>query len=129
MPIPNPWKRLTAEAVDALPQKPGVYEFATLVRNSLLIARTAGKDLRACLREEMASREGLIRQQALYFRYEDTAADEQRYRELLDEYRRTHDGKLPPFNQTPQKVDGDRVRLGPKRAVHPATRGQLRVVG
>ena len=126
MPITNAWSRLTTDALDVIPQRSGVYELATLVRNTLLLGRSAGKDLRACLNDELAKRDSLARQQGLYFRYEVTQTDDQRYRELLDEYRRKHSGKVPPLNE--RHVENEQPQGEVKRFAQGGARGQLRVV-
>jgi hypothetical protein len=105
MPIKNPWLKLTLSSVESVPASPGVYEVATLVRNTLFFGHTNGRNLRACLGDILAHQ---ARQRALYFRYEETPRDEQRYRELLSGYKRTHEGSLPPLN--------DRAGSDPNRA-------------
>jgi hypothetical protein len=105
MPIKNPWLKLTLSSVESVPAGPGVYEVATLVRNTVFFGRTDGRTLRACLSDILAHQS---RQRALYFRYEETPRDEQRYRELLSGYKRTHEGSPPPLNS--------RADLDPKGA-------------
>ena len=102
MPIAKSWSRLAPDTVEKVPAKTGVYELATLVRNVMFIGRTAGNDLRSCLHDEMTDPRTQDRQRSLYFRYEETPSEDQRHRELLDEYARDHSGKLPPLNQRPE---------------------------
>lgn len=100
MAISGPWSKLTLASVEAVPTMPGVYELGTLVRNTLYIGRSASRDLRSCLSAELAEPRSQIRHRTLYFRYEVTTRDEQRHRRLLEEYARSHSGRLPPLNQS-----------------------------
>jgi hypothetical protein len=125
MPIMNAWSRLTPDTVENIPEEPGVYELATLVRNTLFIGRSAERTLRGCLHDELSGRASMIRQQPLYVRYEPTAKDDQRHRELVDEYRRAHAGKLPPLNQHHAVPESPRAMI---RRAGLGGRAQLRVV-
>jgi hypothetical protein len=126
MPISNAWSRLTPDVLAGVPRAPGVYELATLVRNTVFIGRTEGRDLRDTLKAELANRESMIRRRALYFRYEQTQDDGDRQLDLLEEYAEAHDGGVPPMNQ-PTELDQARARAT-KRPAHAAGRGQLRAV-
>ena len=125
MPISSSWSRLAPTTLEAVPSMPGVYELGTLVRNTLFIGRTDGGDLRACLHAELMDPRSLIRQRAHYFRYELTPRDDQRHRELIEEYARRHAGKVPPLNQC---ADVERPRSTAKRNGNGAIRGRLRAV-
>jgi hypothetical protein len=118
MSIESPWVKLTPPNVEALPAVPGVYEVATLVRNTLFFGRTDGRDLRSCLADFLAHQE---RHRTLYFRYEETLREEQRHRDLMAEYKRTHDGCLPPLN-------GDRTRPGAVKPARVGSRAPLEAV-
>jgi hypothetical protein len=97
--INAPWIRLTPYALESVPRSQGVYELATLVRSTVYVGRTADRDLRSCLADEITDpRREAVRRQAQYFRYEATSRDEARQRELLEDYRRSHHGLLPPGN-------------------------------
>lgn len=112
MSISGPWSKLTLASIESVPTAPGVYEVGTLVRNTLYMGRSGGRDLRECLSDELADPRSQIRHRALYFRYEVTQRDEQRLRRLLEEYARSHGGKLPPLNQrlnpAPSKLEKPR---------------------
>jgi hypothetical protein len=124
MSIPKPWTRLAADALEKVPPEPGVYELATLVRTVVFIGRTAGKDLHSCLHDELMDPRSQMRQLSIYFRFEETPSEDQRHRELLDEYARSHGGKLPPLNQRPEaERRGTLTRITPLVA-----RGRLRAV-
>ena len=118
MPIESPWSKLTPASVEAVPAVPGVYEVASLVRNTLFFGRTDGRDLRACLTDFLQHQE---RHRTLYFRYEETLQEEQRHRDLMAEYKRTHDGCSPPLN-------GDRARPGAAKGARVAPRVPLEAV-
>jgi hypothetical protein len=116
MPIDGPWIRLTPYTLEAVPQLPGVYELGNLVRNTVYIGRSADRDLRSCLGDEIADpRCEAIRRQARYFRYEPTPHDDVRQRELLEEYGSAHRGEPPPGNV--ERDDGARnaPATGPTR--------------
>lgn len=123
MPISSPWSRLSQDTVETVPTTPGVYEIATLVRSTLYIGRTAGQDLRGCLRAELTEPRPEFRPHALYFRYEPTPQADQRHDELLQEYARTHRGKVPPLNQG---GTAERPRVEPKRVGPAGPRPELR---
>jgi len=122
MPIKNPWLKLTLSSVESVPVTPGVYEVATLVRNTLFFGRTNGRNLRACLGDILAHQ---ARQRALYFRYEETPRDEHRYRELLSGYKRTHEGSVPPLNG---RAENDSSRAEAEKAERTAPSPALQAV-
>jgi len=99
MPMNGPWSQLTPASIESVPTMPGVYEIGTLVRNTLYMGCSGGRDLRSCLSSELSDPRSQIRHRALYFRYETTARDEQRLRGLLEEYAEQHRGNLPPLNE------------------------------
>jgi len=99
MPMNGPWLKLTPASIESVPTVPGVYEIGTLVRNTLYMGCSAGRDLRSCLSSEISDPRSQIRHRALYFRYETTVRDEQRLRRLLEEYAEQHRGSLPPLNE------------------------------
>jgi len=117
MPISGPWSELTLVHLDAVPAVPGVFEIGTLVRNTLYIGRSAGRDLRSCLKSQLLDPQSQIRHRALYFRYEGTPRDEQRHATLLEEYARSHAGKLPPLNQSLNLERSRMVAARPLRVV------------
>lgn len=102
MSIQKRWSRLTSENVAEVPEVSGVYELGNRLRNVIYIGRAGGGNtLRGRLRQHCSPSEPkwCIRTKAYYFRYEETRAHISRERELLDEYRSSHGGRLPECNQ------------------------------
>ncbi len=95
------WKALDATAVTSLPDSPGVFEIANLVRTTLFIG-AAPQSLATTLTSHLES-PGVLHARAgrLYFRYApaDDAAHMQT--ELLAHYGERHGGTLPPAQSTP----------------------------
>jgi hypothetical protein len=89
------WKPLDAAQITVLPESPGVFEIATLVRNVLFIG-AAAESLMTTLASHLETpgtlHAGVGR---LYFRYAATEAAEELQSELLAQYRARHAGGLP----------------------------------
>ena len=94
------WKPLGPAEITILPESPGVFEIATLVRNVLFIG-TATESLSTTLASHLAT-PGMLHARAgrLYFRYAATEEAERLQSELLAQYRERHAGNLPTA-QTP----------------------------
>jgi hypothetical protein len=89
------WKPLDPTQITVLPESPGVFEIATLVRNVLFIGAAADNlatTLASHLEMPGTLHAGVGR---LYFRYAATEAAEQLQGELLAQYRERHAGGLP----------------------------------
>jgi hypothetical protein len=125
MPINGCWLKLSLDNIEAVPRVAGVYEIATLVRTTLFIGRSAGKDIRSCLSSELSDPASQIRQRTLYFRYEQTSRDDQRHRDLLEEYAQQHCGQQPPLNQ---RADRGRAHAKTGRPARAADHRHLRAV-
>ena len=95
------WHPLAEAEVASLPDSPGVFEVATLVRTVLLIG-AAPESLVTTLTRQLDT-PGTVRAQAgrLYFRCYATEESERLQGELLQEYRTLHGGELPPAQTTP----------------------------
>ena len=90
------WKPLDPAEVTSLPESPGVFEIATLVRNVLLIG-VAGESLAATLGSHLGTPSTLhARVGRLYFRYAATEDASRIHGELLASYRERHGDTLPP---------------------------------
>jgi len=99
MPIRNAWHSLNRDEVNNVPEKAGVYELGNANYSVIYIGRASGGNLRRRLGEHINDQKNAcIRASARYFRYETTMADVSRERELIEEYRATHGGRLPPCN-------------------------------
>lgn len=99
---PGRWCPLTLEAVSWVPDHPGVFEVANLVRSVLYIDRAHG-----CVRDRLAelarARGSLPRAVGgYYFRYLETADEAGGVTRLLDAYRAHHAGALPRANRLPR---------------------------
>ena len=96
----SPWKPLVAAEIALLPESPGVFEIATLVRTVLFIG--AAESLLSTLTTHVAGPGALhARAGSLYFRYA-TSDDADRVQvELLSRYCERHAGSLPPAQSTP----------------------------
>ena len=94
------WIRLRPDTIAALPEAPGIFEVANLVRTVLYIASAEGS-----LREQIA---GLARQQeklpaapgGYFFRYQLTPEAAALLEGRLTDYRAAHRNQLPPGNRS-----------------------------
>jgi hypothetical protein len=99
----SPWKPLDVTEVGSLPESPGVFEIATLVRNVLFIG--AAESLAATLASQLDSPSTLpARAGGLYFRHAPTDDAERIHAELLAEYRERHGGALPPAQSSARQA-------------------------
>ena len=90
------WRPLDPAEVTSLPESPGVFEIATLVRNVLLIG-VAVESLAATLGSHLETPSTLhARVGRLYFRYTATEDATGVHAELLALYRERHGDTLPP---------------------------------
>lgn len=100
MPIRNAWHRLNEpRAIRRVPEKAGVYELGNKYHTVIYIGRAGGGRLRDRIYEHVddgANRH--IRDNAVYFRFTTTRAFINEERELFEEYKKTHQGKIPPCN-------------------------------
>lgn len=88
------WHPLGPGALDALPDAPGVFVLGSMVRGVLLVGVASERGLRAAVGEAISR--GPLASRARCFRFEACPDPRARQAELLDEYRRVHDGMLPP---------------------------------
>jgi hypothetical protein len=100
MPAFSPWKPLVAAEIARLPESPGVFEIATLVRNVLFIG-AATDSLTSTLTSHVV-RPGAVHARAgsLYFRYAPIDDADRVQVELLSRYCEQHAGSLPPAQST-----------------------------
>jgi len=100
---PPGWCKLSHASIEALPDSPGIFEIATLVRSVVLIGR-AGGSLRRRLRDlgpippNLPLTTGGYYVRAFMAPNEDTA-----YQERLRDFRSRHDGALPCGNAAPSR--------------------------
>jgi hypothetical protein len=95
------WQSLDATAVSQLPNSPGVFEIANLVRTTLYIG-AAAESLVATLTTHLGGPTALhARAGRLYFRHAPTEDAERVQAELLARYGECHSGMLPPGQSTP----------------------------
>lgn len=94
------WHPLVEAEVAALPDSPGVYEVATLVRTVLFIG-AAPESLVATLTRQLDA-PGTLHAHGgrLYFRCFATEESERTQTDLLQAYRDLHGGALPPAQTT-----------------------------
>jgi hypothetical protein len=97
------WQVLTPEVIAELPEAPGVFEVANLVRTVLYIDRAQGK-----LREKLTALwqdpvKLPVRPGGHFFRYELTSKEEEALQARLSAYRTKHQGQLPPINREAKK--------------------------
>jgi hypothetical protein len=93
MPTFTPWHPLLPDALATVPSRPGVFQLATLVRTVVYIG--ASSDLAATLAQHVTLAGSPFALGRRYFRYVELEHPEQRQRELLEEFRRSHRGTLP----------------------------------
>jgi len=96
---PGRWLPLNPETIEALPDAPGVFEIATLVRNVVQIGAGDGS-----LRQRIQCLGGMPTHLpacvgGYYVRFELTPSEEQALEARLGDYRRRHAGTLPPGNR------------------------------
>ncbi len=91
------WRPMTPVEVEQVPGCPGVFELATLVRTVVFIGG-APESLSNALQQHLtvATGDSRIPSGRLYFRYRATDEVQQLQNDLLADYRRRHDGALPP---------------------------------
>lgn len=95
------WKLLDSATIAQLPESPGVFEIATLVRTTLFIG-VAPESLMTTLRTHLEIPTGLHAGAGrLYFRYAPTEDAERVHADLLARYGKCHGGALPPAQATP----------------------------
>lgn len=95
------WRPLVEAEVAALPDSPGVFEIATLVRTVLFIG-AAPESLIATLTRQLDAPAALhAHGGCLYFRSCATENAEQVQAALLQSYRELHGGALPPAQTSP----------------------------
>jgi len=100
IPAFSTWKPLGAAEITVLPESPGVFEIATLVRNVVFIGM-ATESLATTLGSHLET-PGMLHARAgrLYFRYAATEEAERLQNELLAQYRERHAGTLPTAQTT-----------------------------
>ena len=103
------WRVLSEEAVESLPEIPGVFTLGNLVRSVLLVSSDGGEGVRAAVRAALSRPE--IRAQARCVRIEPSDDPARRQAEILGAYGAAHGGSLPPA----QTLDPPAARA---RALH-----------
>lgn len=100
-PALSQWRPLDAAEIALLPESPGVFEIATLVRNVLFIG-AAVESLLSTLTAHVAG-PGVVHARVgrLYFRYAVADDPDRAQVELLSRYCERHGGSLPPAQATP----------------------------
>ncbi len=94
------WKSLDPAVVTRLPESPGVFEIANLVRTVLFIG-AAPESLATTLTNQLQTPNALhARGGRLYFRYAPTEDAERAQAELLARYGDHHGGTPPPGQST-----------------------------
>jgi len=95
------WRPLMPTEVERVPESPGVYELATLVRTVLFIG-AATESLSAELTHHLnVASAPLLRSGRVYFRYRATDEPIQGQNEMLADYTARHGGALPPAQSAP----------------------------
>ncbi len=100
MPIGGTTYAFSQENIDNAPDQAGVY--ALYDEGTLIyIGRATGGTvtIRSRLRDHKAGREGPCTKSATHCKREVTTSPVKREEELLEEYKRTHNGKLPRCNE------------------------------
>ena len=93
------WRPLAPTEVARLPEGPGVFELATLVRTILFIG-AAPEGFTAALSDDIPIPPH-VHAGRLYFRFYPTDHPEKVHADLLNEYRQRHGGALPPAQSKP----------------------------
>jgi hypothetical protein len=96
------WRPITSTTLEELPEEPGVFELANLVRSVLFIGGSAAGGLRAEL--SSALNDPRLRSAARYLRFELTAEPASRAEEILSSYRAAHRGEAPPAQGVGEKA-------------------------
>jgi hypothetical protein len=108
------WRVITPSLLDDLPDRPGVFEIANLVRNVLFVG-AAPLGLAGAIRETLTTSRLVSRAHCVRFEIADDA--EERARRHLAEYRRTHDGMLPYAQREDALMTLLEARRPPARAL------------
>jgi hypothetical protein len=99
---PGRWNRMIPEVIATLPESPGVFEVANLVRTVLFVGHAEGamrRHLTVLLQQAQTRLPPAVG--GYFFRYELTTDEEPRVAERLASYRATHGDSLPPGNCGP----------------------------
>ncbi len=105
------WRPLIPAEIERVPECPGVYELATLVRTILFIG-AAAESLNTELTQHLAvASSPLLRSGHLYFRHRATDEPIQTQNEMLADYTARHGGALPPAQSTPPSPPRPRRHL------------------
>ena len=95
------WNSLDLAAVTLLPDSPGVFEIANLVRTTLFIG-VAPESLATTMAMQLEAPSALhARAGRLYFRYASTEEADRLQADLLARYSERHGGALPPAQSKP----------------------------
>ena len=99
MPIQGDRYAFTEETIDRSPDQHGVYQLEDGA-SIIYIGRAAGTGvtIRSRLRDHKGGRDGPCTKGASHFRREVTEAAVSREKELLEEYKRNNNGRLPRCN-------------------------------
>jgi hypothetical protein len=103
----TPWRPLFPDQLAEVPDRPGVYELATLVRTIVYVGEAG--NLASALSQHVSLAGGPSSQNRRYFRFVEVERPEQLQRQLLAEYQRTHQGALPAA-QTAATLQADTRR-------------------
>ena len=126
------WIALGRETVGGLPDRPGVFVLGTMVRSVLLVGVAEERGLRATVAEAIAR--GPLATRARCIRIELRDDPRPRQAELVEEYRASHAGALPPEQppvrnlqlaprKTPSKTRPDPFASQDLVSQHPARTG------
>jgi hypothetical protein len=94
MALQTPWRPITPQVLDELPDVAGVFELGSLVRSVLWVGGDGAVGLRSAI--GAAVLDTRVRHLVRYLRFEPATDPGARQRELLSEYRASHHGALPP---------------------------------
>ena len=95
------WRPLCVAEIEKVPESPGVYELATLVRTILFIG-AATESLTTELAHHLNVQTApLVRSGSLYFRFRPSDEPLQLQNDMLADYTARHNGALPPAQSTP----------------------------
>jgi hypothetical protein len=97
----GPWLKLNVPTIDSLPDAPGVFEIANLVRTVIFTGRAEGS-----LQRRLATLGGVpanlpASTGGYYVRLALTSDEEAALAECQASYRAVHGGRLPVGNETP----------------------------
>ena len=90
-----------AAEIERVPESPGVYELATLVRTVLFIGAATDSLTAELMHHLTVASAPLLRHGHLYFRYRATDDPIQTQNALLADYTARHGGALPPAQAMP----------------------------